>query len=326
MSRPLRIEFNNAWYHVMNRGAGRKTIFKYNYHRKMFLDLLEEATKMFQAEIHAYCLMDNHYHLLIKTPLGNLSRIMRHINSLFTMRFNTSIKTDGALFRGRYKAILVDDDNYQLMVSRYIHLNPVEANIVPKAEDFYWSSYSAYIGKSKKPNWLHTQIILSQVDYRKEREKIQSYQAFVEDGNASEIIEFYSKKFTSPLLGSAEFIKQHFSKIKQQAENERSPDINRARKILSIFEIIDGVSLYFKINDDEIYFSQKATLNWPRQIVFHISRKEYGYSLSAISKAFNIKGYWSVSSTIQRCKLHMQANPSLRKQYLEILAKLMHKN
>src|SRR3990167_7924037 len=110
MPRPLRIEYEHAWYHVMNRGAHRQTIFTSNSHRDLFLSLLEEVTSQYQVEIHAYCLMDNHYHLLIRTPLANLSRCMRHLNGVYVQHYNRSTKSDGPLFRGRYKAILVEED------------------------------------------------------------------------------------------------------------------------------------------------------------------------------------------------------------------------
>ena len=119
MSRPLRIEFPSAWYHVMNRGAGYRDIFNNDIHRMIFADLLSQITKMFQVEIHGVCLMDNHYHLLIKTPKGNLQRAMQHLNGVYTQRYNRLENSDGPLFRGRYKAILIEPDAYLLNVSRY---------------------------------------------------------------------------------------------------------------------------------------------------------------------------------------------------------------
>ena len=127
MSRPQRILYENAYYHVMNRGAGRRQIFHGREDREIFLQTLGEACHQFHVEIHAYCLMGNHYHLLIKTPQANLSRAMRHINGVYTQRYNRLNKTDGSLFRGRYKAILVDSDAYLLHLSKYIHLNPLSA-------------------------------------------------------------------------------------------------------------------------------------------------------------------------------------------------------
>ena len=154
MSRPLRITYENAWYHVMNRGAGKKNIFLNTNDRVGFLNILNEAVFQHEIEIHAFCLMDNHYHLLVKTPQANLSSAMRHINCIYTQRFNRCHNTDGALFRGRYKAIVIQEDSYILNVSRYIHLNPVEAKLVEHPKNFEFSSYKFYIEKCDGCNWL----------------------------------------------------------------------------------------------------------------------------------------------------------------------------
>ena len=159
MARPLRVHYPNAWYHVMNRGAGRQRIFNNNIHRIIFLELLEECHKMFNVKIYAYCLMDNHYHLLLSTPDANLSGAMRHLNGVYTQRFNRISKTDGPLFRGRYKAQLVEEDCYLLIVSRYIHLNPVKAGLVDHPAKYKWSSYAAYLGLAKVPTWLSVEAI-----------------------------------------------------------------------------------------------------------------------------------------------------------------------
>ena len=134
MPRLLRIEYENAFYHVMNRGRARETIFHNEAYYKAFLITLDEASKRFDCVIHAYCLMGNHYHLLLQTPKANLSRIMRHINGVYTQRHNRLKLVDGPLFRGRFKAILVDADSYLLQLSRYIHRNPIEMK-KPLVED-----------------------------------------------------------------------------------------------------------------------------------------------------------------------------------------------
>ena len=126
MPRPPRIEYENAFYHVMNRGRAREAIFHDKVYYDAFLKTLKEAVKRFDCVIHAYCLMGNHYHLLIQTPKANLSRVMRHINGVYTQRHNRLRLTDGPLFRGRFKAILVDIDSYLLHLSRYIHRNPID--------------------------------------------------------------------------------------------------------------------------------------------------------------------------------------------------------
>ena len=166
MARLLRIGYPGAWYHVMNRGAGRRYIFKNNTHRHYFLSLLEDTQDRFHAEWYAYCLMGNHYHLLLRTPDANLQRIMRHLNGLYTQFFNRSERKDGPLFRGRYKAILVAAQSYWLQLSRYIHRNPLEAKLCKSLSQNRWSSYRAYIGEEKAPLWLTTDYILNAIGTR----------------------------------------------------------------------------------------------------------------------------------------------------------------
>ena len=141
MSRPLRIEYPGAWYHVMNRGRRGERIFRSPKDYEVFIGLLQEAVELWDVRISAYCLMSNHYHLLIQTPQGNISRSMRHINGVYTQRYNRIHKCDGQLFRGRYKSILVEQDSYLLELVRYIHRNPVRAGMVEKLSEYLWSSH-----------------------------------------------------------------------------------------------------------------------------------------------------------------------------------------
>jgi putative transposase len=151
MARPLRITFPGAFYHITSRGNERKSVFKSKRDREKFLGYLESATQRYGAVIHAYCLMDNHYHLLLETPSGNLPQIMRHINGAYTTYFNVKRDRPGHLFQGRYKAILVESDQYAKELSRYIHLNPVRAKMSEMPEAYDWSSYNYYIGRKKAP-------------------------------------------------------------------------------------------------------------------------------------------------------------------------------
>ncbi len=161
MARPLRIIFPGAYYHVTARGNERADIYKSQRDREKFLSYLESASARYGAFIHAFCLMRNHYHLLLETPQGNLSEIMQHINGAYTTYFNVKRKRAGHLFQGRFKAILVEADEYAAELSRYIHLNPVRVGAVSKPEEYRWSSYCAYIGNATSPGWLKTDFILS---------------------------------------------------------------------------------------------------------------------------------------------------------------------
>lgn len=207
MARPLRIEYPDAWYHVMNRGAGKKKIFHTNNHYQLFLGLLDEITHRHQIQIHAYCLMPNHYHLLINTPLGNLNKVMKHLNGVYTQSYNRLQKTDGPLFRGRYKSIIIDETEYLLVLNRYIHLNPVLARIVKKPEQYQWSSYRSYLNPKTAPSWITTKYTLDNFESNMQQK---TYQIFIEEGvqDHNEIPDPILKKMKRlPILGSNSFIK-----------------------------------------------------------------------------------------------------------------------
>ena len=155
MSRPLRIEYPGAWYHVMNRGRRGEEIYTERNDYRLFIDLLKESAELFNIRIAAYCLMPNHYHLLIQTPDGNLSRCMRQINGIYAQRFNRVHNYDGQLFTGRYKSILVEVDSYLLQLLRYIHNNPLRAGLSDDLSAYEWSSHQGYLSDAKRWDWLY---------------------------------------------------------------------------------------------------------------------------------------------------------------------------
>ena len=162
MARPLRIEYPGAFYHVTSRGNERRTIFQSNRDREKYLSYLESAHERYGAVIHVYCLMGNHYHLLLETPRGNLSKILQYVNGAYTTYFNIKRSRSGHLFQGRFKGILVDKDEYCKELSRYIHLNPVRAGMVKAPLEYPWSSYRYYARRDKKPKWLTTEFVLGE--------------------------------------------------------------------------------------------------------------------------------------------------------------------
>ncbi len=181
MARPLRIEFTSALYHVTSRGDGREDIYLDDADRRQCLSLLGAVTKRFNWVVHAYCLMNNHYHLLVETPDSNLAQGMRHFNGVYTQRFNQRHQRVGHVFQGRYKAILVHKDSYLLELARYIVLNPVRAGMVRSAKDWPWSSYRATAGHTTSTPWLNADWVLSTLAIRKEKAR-QRYATFVAQG------------------------------------------------------------------------------------------------------------------------------------------------
>ncbi|MGG7056547.1 REP-associated tyrosine transposase, partial [Nitrosomonas sp. ANs5] len=169
MARPLRIEFPGGLYHVTSRGDRREEIYLDDADRINWLTLFGQVCKRFNWVCHAYCLMDNHYHIVVETLEGNLSRGMRQLNGVYTQTFNRAHNRVGHVYQGRYKAILVEKESYLLELSRYVVLNPVRAGRVKDVEQWPWSSYSAMIGKSSRPEWLQTDWMLSQFGKQRKR-------------------------------------------------------------------------------------------------------------------------------------------------------------
>ena len=162
MARPLRIEFPGALYHLTSRGNARSDIFVDDLDRQKFLDILSSVVYKHRWICHGYCLMGNHYHLLIETPEGNLCRGMRQLNGVYTQAFNRRHGRVGHLLQGRYKSILVEKESYLLELCRYIVLNPVKAEMVNAPEDWAWSSYRATAGLTTAPEFLNTSWVLGQ--------------------------------------------------------------------------------------------------------------------------------------------------------------------
>ncbi|MBI3291454.1 MAG: transposase [Elusimicrobia bacterium] len=182
MARPLRIEYENAVYHITSRGNEQQAIYRSDKDRRRFLDILGDVVKRYRWICHAYCLMDNHYHLLIETPLANISRGMRHLNGVYTQAFNYVHRRVGHLFQGRFRGILVEKQEHLLEVARYIVLNPVRARVCDRAEDYLWSSYNGTVGRMDCPDFLYPDWILSQFGTSERLEAQARYERFVRDG------------------------------------------------------------------------------------------------------------------------------------------------
>jgi REP element-mobilizing transposase RayT len=176
MVRALRVEFAGALYHVTARGNARQKIFLDDEDRRGFLDLLGKEVEQQGWLCYAYCLMNNHYHLLIETPEPNLVAGMRRFGGVYTQRFNRRHRRVGHLFQGRYKAILVDKDAYLRELCRYVVLNPVRAKAVKKIEQWPWSSYAATVGTEEGPAWLSAKAARALFGTRA------AYERFVHEG------------------------------------------------------------------------------------------------------------------------------------------------
>ncbi len=298
MARALRIEFPGAFYHITSRGNEKKDIFRSRKDRERFLFYLESAAERYGAVVHTYCMMTNHYHLLMETTRGNLSEIMQYVNGAYTTYFNVKRKRSGHLFQGRFKSIVVDADEYAMELSRYIHLNPVRAGIVGKPHDHEWSSYRAYIGNSVTPDWLKTEFILSGFG-GESREK--NYRAFVENHLETVYASPLQGVIASTILGTPEFV----AHISEQHLNAQKPDRSvPAVRALSRPLPIEG--LIQKV--EEIVPDRKLA----RKVAMYVCHRYGGGKLKEIGESFGI-GDSAVSQATARLDSALKRDKELGK-------------
>ena len=310
MARPLRIAFPGAFYHVTARGNERKAVFKSIRDRQKFLAYLETATARYNALIHAYCLMDNHYHLLLETPSGNLPQIMRHINGAYTTYFNVKRARAGHLFQGRYKAIVVQMDAYAKELSRYIHLNPVRAKLAETPDKYEWSSYNFYIGVKKAPGWLHRDFILGYFGDKVSNAQL-GYKKFVSLLVARKYDSPLKEVTASVLLGSQDFIQ--FIKGSYLSDKTPDRDLPALRQLgsrITYLELFDLVELEFR--QDPVA---------ARNIKLYLCRKHTGEKLRTIGAQFGI-GDAAVTQACKRFKLKLEKDKKLRKKIEQFEKKL----
>ena len=278
MARPLRIEFPGALYHITSRGNAKQTIFFDEEDFTDFLTVLGQVTKRYHLLLHSYCLMPNHYHLLIETPEGNLARGMRQLNGAYTQHANQRHQRVGHLFQGRYRSILIDKENYLLELSRYIALNPVRANLVEDPKDWPWSAYPQLIGFNQRIPCLSSDWILAQ--FAPERKAaIKAYQAFVLSGMdaASPLKKVKGQLF----LGSEHFIDQIKHLIGEKERFSEIPKNQRYAARPSLPEIFQAKDK--KAKEEQMYQAYQ----------------EYGYTLKDIAEYLGVH-YTTVSKRIKR--------------------------
>ena len=311
MARPLRIEYPDAWYHVMNRGRRGENIFSDKKDYEIFVALLQESSELFDIRVAAYCLMSNHYHLLVQTPSGNLSRAMRHVNGVYTQRYNRRNKIDGQLFRGRYKSVLVEADSHLLELLRYIHRNPVRAKLCKTVDDYTWSSHHGYVSGAKKWGWLAKQFLLGMFSDKSNDAK-REYGKFVQGEDSSEVLEFFGKKNLASVFGSGDFVqwvKGKYYELKNHSEVPQSRQLAP-----TIAEIKEAVSQSYGIEEMALEQTKRGQVNEPRNLAIFLSRKISGLRLDEICKEFGLGSYSSVSSVVIRTERLLSQGKQLRKR------------
>jgi putative transposase len=318
MARPLRIEYPDACYHVCNFGLDNQRVFPSRKYYESFLGALEETCARLNVEVLAYCLLQNEYHLLLKTPEANLSRFMRQIDGLYTQNYQRMKKTSGSLFRGRYKAVLVQPEKYLLPLTRYIHLGPKKAD--PASHE--WNSYAAYINKIKPPAWLNRDEALQHLQAPANRRYVR-YAEYVSEGVDEEMQRFYARKNLSSLMGDEKF--------RQQARKKRSPGSARgvsrgvnAKWRPSCKQIVTAVAKEFKVTEESIYHAARGpgSKNVPRWVAMYLCQELSAVTLQSIARLFKLKRYGTVSTTVGKLKKEMATDVKLQKTTEKLLKSL----
>ena len=307
MARPLRIEYPDAFYHVSNVGLDKQKIFPSPKYYEAFLAGLEETCFRLNVQVHAYCLQKDQYHLLIKTPEANLSRFMRQVDGLYTQHYQRLKKSEGSLFKGRYKAVLVQADKYLLPLARYIHLGVRKADL----ETWQWSSYPAYINKAKAPAWLNRDGVFEQTGLTGAKRTAQIKQ-YVDAGVDEELAHFYGKKNLSSIMGDEKFKKA--AKTKRSASKVRGVSRGaHAKWRPSCKDIISAVAKQFKVSEESIYTAARGpgSKNVPRWVAMYLCQELSAVTLQAIAKLFKLKRYGTVSTTVGKLKKEFLEDPKL---------------
>ena len=341
MARALRIEQAGGRYHVTARGNERKRIYRRDSDRARFLELLSEATDRFTLRVHAYALMDNHYHLLIETPRANLSQSMQWLNVSYSIWFNRRHNRVGHLLQGRFKAFIVEDDAGWQEVARYVHLNPVRLGglgldkrqravsrqgltCAPKAElvaerlrilrEFRWSSYRAYAGYGGGVGWLWTQPLDRLCGGRTAQERRAALRQYTEEPLRQGVLERpWDRLVAGLVLGSLTFAQSLRQKVtgnarEQAALKTLAPRITWAQ-IVRALEEVKGQSW------EE--FSQRYG-DWGRDAALWLGRKRGGYSLGKLGELAGGMDYAAVGQAVSRFGKRLEQTRGLRRQLMEL--------
>lgn len=315
MARQLRIEFTGAFYHVYSRGNQKQLVFLEDADRYFFLKCLGDAHERFDCVIHAVCLMKNHYHLLIETRRGNLSRIMQFINTTYTVYFNLKHERCGHLFQGRYKAILVEAETYAHVLARYIHLNPVRAGIVKTPELSTWSNYREYVGLACPPIWMDTAMVLASFGGLTAKSRL-NYAEFVASAIGRALPNPIQAADASGILGNEDFV----NRIKNEyiGDEIRLPDRDRPQ-------------LRRLKDKPDLGTIQQVTLNhlspksrFAKSAAIYITHKNSDHKLKAIGDFYQVS-VSAVSEACRRIRAVIPRNRAIEQAIEEIEQRLFSK-
>lgn len=315
MSRPLRVEYPGAIYHITCRGNEKRAIFRDNDDRESFLDIMVQSKKIYSIRLFAYVLMDNHFHLLIETPLGNLGQFMRRFNITYTSYFNRAHKRVGHLYQGRYKSILAEKESYLSELSRYIHLNPVRTEELEKKSleerwdylvNYPWSSLKGYLSKGNKEPFLEYSLVLADFGGDTIRGR-RAYQKRIKE-DLLDKLQTKEKVIGQAILGGDHFIKWLKETFQSTSRDRECPGLNELKRYRAVEEILE---VLFKETGKTI---KEVTVKGHRlrPVFMDVLYRVGGLTGIEIGEIFGVD-YSTVSQTRKRLTLKIEKDQGLRK-------------
>lgn len=320
MARQLRIEYEGAFYHVTSRGNQRERIFWDDRDREEFKKILNRTKERYGYLLHAYVLMDNHYHLVVETVYANLKQVMQNINTSYTVFVNRRYGRVGHLFQGRYKAFLVDKESYLLELGRYVHLNPVRAGVVKSPRDYRWSSYREYIDGDRGKAITDTEDTLSFFSKRR-GVAARRYQEFVKEGMKRE----------SPLvnavgsiLGDEPFREKVIRYLKGIPDRAEIPEIKKFETKYGVEEILRSVAEYYGVRVSELLKRGRATSR-QRKMALYLCKVLSGKKNGEVGEVFGVT-IQAVTNVVREVEKIRERGKELSKEIAQIKKILEKKN
>ena len=321
MARALRIQFEDAIYHLCARGNRRESIYRSEKDYLWFEHLLAESLTRYSVELHAFVLLPNHFHLLARTLQPNLSRWMHWLITSYSVWFNRRHRTSGHLFQGRYKAFLVQDGEYLLELSRYLHLNPVRGRAIGAGDPskrrerlrrFVWSSYRGYAGLSTQEQFVTEDLVLGEVGdgINVHRCKVQ-YRHFVEEGLLREIENPFEQVRWQSVLGDESFVRRLKDKFKSRHDHREVTGIHKLR-MLNADEVIKRVANHYGTSPHAL-LQKRVHASEAHNVTLWLLRKKSGLTLREIGLLFGGMDYAAVGQRIRRMQQSISRTKQLRK-------------
>jgi len=321
MARQLRIEFPGAIYHVMDRGMADIKLFQEPRDYESYKERLRKWIVMFNIDLYAYCLMPTHYHLFISTREGNLSHAMQWLGTAYSVWYNNKHERSGHLFRGRYKALIIENDAYFSAVSRYIHLNPVRGGLVECPEQWAWSSYAGYWHAMQMEDFISYERILNSMDENDMHAARLRYREFVDAGIRDETFDPWRAAWHGFILGSEDFVSRIAEMVALPiGKNERDiPLLKRLRQQVTLTHVLEVIAVETGASIDDLLAPRRRRHSRARQVAIFLCRYLCGMKGREIARLFGGVSESNISRNMKRVN---EKDPLVRKALNRLGAKI----